>query len=92
MTEVPLGRGRNRATGPHDFPWGQRRSSDVDVKCNEVLEQLSDYVDAEGEAGNNQNALSVYGRQGEACPRCGHVIRRLVQGARSTFYCPACQR
>jgi formamidopyrimidine-DNA glycosylase len=53
---------------------------------------FSDYVDAEGEAGNNQNALSVYGRQGEACPRCGHVIRRLVQGARSTFYCPACQR
>jgi formamidopyrimidine-DNA glycosylase len=53
---------------------------------------FSDYVDADGEAGNNQSALFVYGRQGEACRRCGQAIRRLVQGARSTFFCPRCQR
>jgi formamidopyrimidine-DNA glycosylase len=53
---------------------------------------FSDYVDAEGEAGNNQNALHVYGREGQRCGACSGVIRRLVQGARSTFYCPECQR
>ena len=36
----------------------------------------------------------VYERAGERCPRrgCGGTIKRLVQGARSTFYCPKCQR
>jgi formamidopyrimidine-DNA glycosylase len=52
---------------------------------------FSDYVDAEGEAGANQHALAVYGREGQPCRRCGRAIRRLVQGARSTFYCPGCQ-
>ena len=37
-------------------------------------------------------ALSVYGREGEACPRCDAKIRRTVQGARSTYFCPSCQR
>ena len=53
---------------------------------------FSDYVDADGAAGENQNALHVYGREGQACPRCKSAIRRLVQGGRSTFYCPECQR
>jgi formamidopyrimidine-DNA glycosylase len=53
---------------------------------------LRDYVDAEGASGGNQHHLAVYGREGEPCRTCGTVVRRLVQGARSTFYCPACQR
>jgi formamidopyrimidine-DNA glycosylase len=53
---------------------------------------FSDYVDAEGTAGENQNTLHVYGREGEPCHVCGRPIRRLVQGARSTFYCAECQR
>jgi formamidopyrimidine-DNA glycosylase len=53
---------------------------------------LSDYVDADGVGGENQHALAVYARAGEPCPVCGRAIRRLVQGARSTFYCPGCQK
>jgi formamidopyrimidine-DNA glycosylase len=53
---------------------------------------FSDYVDADGEAGSNQDALYVYGREGAPCRTCNTTIRRLVQGARSTFYCPVCQR
>jgi formamidopyrimidine-DNA glycosylase len=53
---------------------------------------FSDYVDADGELGTNQDTLHVYGREGEPCRTCGSAIRRLVQGARSTFYCPECQR
>jgi formamidopyrimidine-DNA glycosylase len=36
--------------------------------------------------------LRVYDRAGEPCLRCGTLIRRRVQAARSTFYCPQCQR
>jgi formamidopyrimidine-DNA glycosylase len=36
--------------------------------------------------------LRVYDREGRPCPKCGTSIRRMVQGARSTFYCPRCQR
>ena len=36
--------------------------------------------------------LWVYDRAGEPCRECGTVIKRLVQAARSTFYCPHCQR
>jgi formamidopyrimidine-DNA glycosylase len=52
---------------------------------------FSDYVDAEGEFGSNQHSLNVYGREGASCRRCGTAVRRLVQGARSSFYCPKCQ-
>lgn len=34
----------------------------------------------------------VYEREGEACVNCGAKIRRAVQGGRSTYYCPRCQR
>lgn len=36
----------------------------------------------------------VYEREGESCRRegCRGTIRRRVQGGRSTFYCPLCQR
>ena len=39
-----------------------------------------------------EERLQVYGRAGQACVECGALIKRLVQGARSTYYCPRCQR
>ncbi|MFN9215791.1 MAG: bifunctional DNA-formamidopyrimidine glycosylase/DNA-(apurinic or apyrimidinic site) lyase [Gemmatimonadota bacterium] len=36
--------------------------------------------------------LMVYGRDGEPCRRCGRRIRRVVHGARGTWYCAGCQR
>jgi formamidopyrimidine-DNA glycosylase len=53
---------------------------------------LRDYVDADGQRGDNAAALLVYGREGEPCARCGTAIRRRVDGGRATFFCPACQR
>src|SRR5688500_1864170 len=32
--------------------------------------------------------LEVYGREGEACSRCGARIRRIVKAGRSTYFCP----
>jgi formamidopyrimidine-DNA glycosylase len=55
---------------------------------------LRDYKQADGSAGRFQDEFSVYGREGEPCskPGCRGTVRRKVQGGRSTFYCPACQR
>jgi formamidopyrimidine-DNA glycosylase len=39
-----------------------------------------------------EERLRVYDRAGMPCPKCGAAIERRVQGARSTFYCPRCQR
>lgn len=40
-----------------------------------------------------RGGLAVYGRQGQACPRCGTPVRvrRHGDAARSTYWCPACQ-
>ena len=36
--------------------------------------------------------FAVYDRAGEICLRCGGTIKRIVQGGRSTYFCPSCQR
>lgn len=53
---------------------------------------LRDYVDAEGSEGANQHRLDCYGRAGLPCHRCGTTLRAAVLDARSTTWCPACQR
>lgn len=39
-----------------------------------------------------EERLRVYGRAGKPCPNCRRPIKRMVQAARSTFYCPHCQQ
>jgi formamidopyrimidine-DNA glycosylase len=55
---------------------------------------LRDYKRADGRLGRFQHRFKVYGREGKPCGRkgCGGTVRRIVQGGRSTFYCPTCQR
>jgi formamidopyrimidine-DNA glycosylase len=58
---------------------------------------LRDYVQPDGELGCFQHAWKVYGRESEPCERCPARpacpgIRRIVQSARSTFYCSRTQR
>ena len=61
---------------------------------------LRDYVQASGELGYFQHQWSVYGKEGEPCPRCELDkaaktpcrIARIVQSGRSTFYCGRTQR
>ena len=65
---------------------------------NEAIESggssLKDYRQADGELGYFQHAFRVYGRESEPCVTqgCTARIARIVQGGRSTFYCPQCQR
>jgi formamidopyrimidine-DNA glycosylase len=53
---------------------------------------IDDYRDARGDTGSMQNEFLVHRREGEACPRCGEKIVRIVVGGRSTYFCPACQK
>ena len=52
---------------------------------------LSDFVDADGTAGENADYLWVYDRAGQPCPRCEALIKRSVHQGRATYYCPTCQ-
>jgi len=53
---------------------------------------LRDYVGADGTPGYFRQRLYVYERAGRPCRRCRTPVRHLVQGQRSTYYCPRCQR
>jgi formamidopyrimidine-DNA glycosylase len=53
---------------------------------------LRDFHDARGQDGDFQAHAAVYGRAGLPCPACATPVRRIVQGQRSTFFCPRCQR
>jgi formamidopyrimidine-DNA glycosylase len=63
----------------------------------EVLEEaishngtsVSDFRQIDDKTGDFQNFLRVY--QKDLCPQ-GHVIKRIKQAGRSTFYCPECQK
>jgi formamidopyrimidine-DNA glycosylase len=39
-----------------------------------------------------EEKLRVYDRAGRLCVKCGSKIRRIVQAARSTFFCGRCQK
>jgi len=52
---------------------------------------LKDFISPDGELGYFSKAFAVYDREGQPC-RCGGTVKRIVQGGRSTFYCPKCQR
>jgi formamidopyrimidine-DNA glycosylase len=56
---------------------------------------LSDgtYRNALNNSGSYQNEHRVYDKAGKSCPRCpNHVIERIVQAQRSTFFCSRCQK
>ena len=67
----------------------------------EVLEQsiadggstLRDFAQPDGALGYFASRFDVYGREGADCRHeDGGTIRRIVQGGRSTWFCPKCQR
>jgi len=74
----------------------ERLATEIPARLEEGVRlrgcSLSDFVDTEGRLGCFQDALKAYGRQGQACSRCGATLVRTVIGGRGTAYCPACQR
>jgi formamidopyrimidine-DNA glycosylase len=79
---------------------GAARYAELAAQIQDVLRQaiaqggttLRDFVNASGKPGYFQQTLSVYGREGQPCVRCGGPVRSARLAQRSTFYCPRCQR
>ncbi|WJF89953.1 bifunctional DNA-formamidopyrimidine glycosylase/DNA-(apurinic or apyrimidinic site) lyase [Paraburkholderia bonniea] len=53
---------------------------------------LRDFVGSDGASGYFQLDYFVYDRAGLPCRICGTTVRQIVQGQRSTYFCPTCQR
>jgi formamidopyrimidine-DNA glycosylase len=65
---------------------GIRDSIDYTLRAQGPEDEIT-YVEEPG----SDNPFKVYDRGGAPCPRCKTKIRRVVQGGRSTYYCPHCQ-
>jgi formamidopyrimidine-DNA glycosylase len=86
-------------------PWRRVNglSRDAWVKIGEAAQEIltraiacrgtsvSDWRDLFGKEGEHQEYLSVYGREGAECFRCGGRVERQKLNGRGTYYCPTCQ-
>lgn len=52
--------------------------------------EMADEIVYFGEKGA-VNPFDIYGRAGKGCPRCAHVLEKVVLGGRGTVFCPSCQ-
>lgn len=53
---------------------------------------IRDFEGADGKMGYFVQDLLVYGHEGELCRNCGGTIKKIIQGQRSTYFCPCCQK
>ncbi|MGK2914006.1 MAG: bifunctional DNA-formamidopyrimidine glycosylase/DNA-(apurinic or apyrimidinic site) lyase [Porticoccaceae bacterium] len=53
---------------------------------------LRNFVGGDGKPGYFGQELSVYGRAGLPCRRCGRPLKAIRLNQRATVYCPRCQR
>ncbi len=85
---------RRRASALRRPEW-ETIAREIGAVLGEAIERMgttfSMYRTLWNEPGTYGDQLHVYDRGGEPCRRCGTPIRRIVQGRRSTFYCPRCQ-
>jgi formamidopyrimidine-DNA glycosylase len=73
-------------TGGQPRPAAEALAEAIQVVLNEAI------ANRHRLQGNDR--FRVYDREGQRCPRrgCPGTIKRIVQGGRSTFFCPVCQR
>lgn len=53
---------------------------------------FSDYRLTNGKGGDFQDFLQVFQKENQPCPICSQPIEKITQSARSSFYCPTCQK
>lgn len=53
---------------------------------------LRDYLQPDGQRGEHQDMLLMYGRTGQLCFNCDTPLVKTVVAQRGTHYCPRCQR
>jgi len=55
-------------------------------------ESFSDFRKVDGSKGFFDKERKVYRKEGENCPNCGNMIKRIKTGSRSAHFCPSCQK
>lgn len=53
---------------------------------------LKDFVNSQGDPGHFMMQTKVYDRKDQPCKVCKTPIKQIVQGQRSTYFCPQCQK
>lgn len=53
---------------------------------------ISDFADAFGRMGTNQEVINVYGRGGKPCYNCGENLQKTKLAGRGTVFCAKCQK
>jgi formamidopyrimidine-DNA glycosylase len=84
-----------RPAGGISLPRLERLAAAIQEVLTEAIaaggSTLRDFASPDGELGYFSKQFAVYDREGADC-RCGGKVKRIVQGGRSTFFCPRCQR
>ena len=66
----------------------------IKMVLQQAIEQggttLKDFTQSDGKPGYFTQSLKVYANA-QNCVQCGHAIKRITQGQRTTYYCPSCQ-
>jgi formamidopyrimidine-DNA glycosylase len=53
---------------------------------------IDDFRHIDGARGSFQDRFLIHRRAGEACPRCGTTVRKILAAGRGTYVCERCQR
>ena len=84
-----------RAAGSLSLKRLERLAEAIPAVLDEAIaaggSSLKDFVSPDGTLGYFSSRFAVYDREGRPCG-CGGTVWRIVQGGRSTFCCPKCQR
>lgn len=60
------------------------------IKCGGTT--IKSYTSSLGVTGRFQQNLMAHKRENEQCKKCDSIIKRIVVGGRSTYYCENCQK
>jgi formamidopyrimidine-DNA glycosylase len=86
----------SKAAGKLSKPQCARLASAVRLILRKAIEaggsSLKDFVNSEGDPGHFMVQTKVYDRKGLPCKVCKTPIKQIVQGQRSTYFCPQCQK
>lgn len=63
----------------------------IDLAIKKHGTTIHTYLDANGDTGDFQKLLKVYGHKGEPCSRCGGLLEKIKVSGRGTTFCPNCQ-
>ena len=85
-----------KAAGKLTKPQCLRLANAVKLILKKAIEaggsSLKDFVNSDGDPGHFMIQTKVYDRKGMPCKACKTKITQIVQGQRSTYFCPQCQK